>query len=219
MSNAVVTIDSREFERALKTYEAATTGGVEETLKRAAAGFVRRVISVTPPAMGRMSGAKKIGENAISADLGAVFAPVRLKGKRPEKTPNVPQAFRAQRGPGARKRKPAHKLAVDRRKYQRLRNAKKAKVGLLASGWVAAAEALGVSLPAWIRRHGSAAGHYVLRKFGRNGAAIVITHRGKGNTKVEGFERRVKWALTAQAGALNREAKYLLTKARRKAGL
>jgi hypothetical protein len=90
-------------------------------------------------------------------------------------------------------------------------------VGILASGWNAAAEKLGVKLPAWVRRHGT--------RFGSMSVTATATRfRAELSNDVEfigdvrGYDRRIAAAFRYQVNKMDRQADYLQKKAIRQAG-
>lgn len=135
--------------------------------------------------------ALKAGENAIDRDLGRMgFKPVALKGFRTithvpaghvkgevvsiaavrvktRENPRFadPDAFHASCLLSRHGRKVTRGgrqgFYVDQRKFKLMRARLFAQIGRLAAGWIPAADALGVAVPAWIRRHaGSARGTF-----------------------------------------------------------
>ena len=100
---------------------------------------------------------------------------------------------------------------VEEKDFARYKKLAFKTVGLLASGWNAAASALGAAVPAWIKRHGTARGDVKLTLTGddirfcaRNEVAFV------GNVK--DLQRRVQFAVNAQAAALKRRVEFYLEK-------
>ena len=91
------------------------------------------------------------------------------------------------------------------------------KVGLLMAGWNASAAKLGTKLPAWTSRHGTGGGRCAVTKT-RTGIRIRLENMVGFVTRVQGLERRVQWALNAQAGALERAADAIMRKTARRVG-
>lgn len=90
-----------------------------------------------------------------------------------------------------------------------------ARVGLLASGWCAAAARLGLALPAWITRHGSSRG-FIVERIGAYSISITIANRVPFAGEVYGIERRMQSALDNRAKQLERvTARHHLNSARR----
>lgn len=200
-------------------------GGIPEATRQAARGFLRREIAITPPASEGTTGlsARRQGERKIDRELARVFVPVRLKHKRREEFPDVVGIYQQQVLPrkgrrGAIGRPLGQRYHVDQEKFNALRESLVANVGLLASGWNAAAGVLGVPVPAWIARHGLANGACeVLVE--ENRIVIVLTNAVSYARDVDGYERRTRAALEYQAAAFEREVEFLLEKSVHAAGL
>lgn len=92
-----------------------------------------------------------------------------------------------------------------------------ARVGLLASGWNTAAQKLGVKLPAWVMRHGTTRGQYVMVSTSRL-TRIEVSNAVPFVGEVRGLERRMNWAIKNQVQKMDRKADFLLRQAIRKAG-
>lgn len=91
------------------------------------------------------------------------------------------------------------------------------RVGMLAAGWNASAIKLGAKLPAWIKRHGHSNGQCLVEENSR-GIRIRMENMVGFATKIRGLDRRIKWAINAQAGALERAAENIMRKTARRAG-
>jgi hypothetical protein len=91
------------------------------------------------------------------------------------------------------------------------------RVGMLAAGWNASAIKLGARFPAWIKRHGHGGGQCLVEETPR-GIRIRMENMVGFATKVRGLDRRIKWAINAQAGALERAANAIMAKTARRAG-
>lgn len=213
------------------------------TVERAAKGVTRRVISITPPASQGMTGAAayRAGRTRIANQMSALLAPVKLKGRRKITTvfghrlkrpvyvqtkelhPDVAGLYRANTrtlrdGVGVRLKnyRPGKKFYVDTRKFAALLQARQSRVGLLASGWSAAAQALDVPLQQWISRHGAARGTI---KQDLRSAQMRITVRNEApglpaNLAAE-LDRRIGYAVRYQADAMRREMDYYAGKVAR----
>lgn len=200
-------------------------GGIPEATRQAARGFVRRVVAVTPPASEEVTGlaARRQGERKIDRELQRVFVPVTLKGKRPEQFPDVYGVYQDQVLPrkgkrGLNGRPLSRRFHVDQAKFDALRTSLVAEVGFLAGGWNAAAETLGVPVPAWIARHGSSKGSCEVQ-IEENRIRILISNNVGYARDVDGFERRARAALDYQADAFEREIEFLLERNVSAAGL
>lgn len=91
------------------------------------------------------------------------------------------------------------------------------RVGMLAAGWNASAIKLGAKFPAWIKRHGHGNGQCLVEENAR-GIRIRMENMVGFATKIRGLDRRIKWAINAQAGALERAANAIMAKTARRAG-
>jgi hypothetical protein len=249
-----------------------------ELLKRTAKGFVKTVVSITPPAGKGLSGtaARKAGEATIDVDTsvtmevmsdaelsalqefhgGTSHAATELRNKKGEvylrdmnfiiRSPSEALAFH-QRKRNKSTGRPSHYRKNGRTYYgmrrrdagahnqhvgrsrgddvalvpksvrDAVRKTLYKDVGELAAGWNASAAALGVRLPAFVKRHGDKHGSM----------KVVITEKRirlelenavpfVGN--VHGYERRVQKAVDIQAAKMDREADFLMKKAIRSAG-
>jgi hypothetical protein len=218
-------------------------GGAQRNLSyawlRGMRGLVKRAMGITPPAYGNTSfgggargeggGLTKAdemrGRSSIGADLGNVFAGVTLKGKRPEQLPDVQakhrELFRTRKRPGRRLQSDlgaGRYYYVDERKLRSLRRDLEKRVGRLASGWLAGAEALKVTgTPAWVKRHGTSRGtSRLVMGFLRYRLTVANTHVHADLVGV--LEHRLNYAATYAANALTRETDVLLKKSGRQAG-
>jgi hypothetical protein len=167
--------------RHIEDFAAATNRTVPDVSRQAMKGMVRYAIDLTPPATGGANkAAQRAGERTITRDLGLMgFEPVTLKGHRDIKVvfghvlahpvrvktkenPKFadPEAFRRSRLSSLHGGRPTRggkqAFYVARSKFNAMQKRLFAEVGRLASGWVPAARELGVSVPAWIARHGGA---------------------------------------------------------------
>lgn len=93
----------------------------------------------------------------------------------------------------------------------------KARVGVLASGWNDAAEALGAKLPQWVKRHGTGRGdvHIIL---GEDRMSVIMTNDVKFAGAVKGYQPRIQKALDEQAAAMERRVAFFLQKQAKRAG-
>lgn len=215
----------------IRRYAAEMKKGLPEVTKSTAKGVTRRVIDVTPPASAGVVGAaaRRAGFDRIASDMGKVLAPVRLKGRRKITTvfghtvarpfyvptrelhPDVAGAYRQHRtfrnnGVGVRARNlRERKLFVDERKFAAVLKAKQARVGALASGWTAAAQALDVPVQQWISRHGTSGGRIQIDTAGDR-MRVTVENFAPGvpeNVRAE-LARRIPYAVEYQAAAMAR---------------
>lgn len=216
----------------LERYAAVMGKTFPEVLLRGGRGVVRRAIAVMPPASasgvagGLDSGsqAKVRGFKAIDRDLNRIFVPVKLKGKRKERISGAEMVriharhLRYKR-PGAPMRRYGGPYYVDARKFKALGDKLRTHVGRLASGFVAAAQALRVAVPAWIARHGPARGTVQIELTGDTLYLEAVNYA----PKVPSFirtetQRRINYAIGYQANAMNRELHAVLLKRARETG-
>lgn len=93
-----------------------------------------------------------------------------------------------------------------------------AKIGILASGWNAAAVRLGQVLPQWITRHGTTRGECDVTASGGT-LKIRITNAVRFAGDVSGMDRRVQSALNNRAKQMDKQVDdYAVKKASRAAG-
>lgn len=91
-------------------------------------------------------------------------------------------------------------------------------VGLLAGGWNASAEALKVTRPAWVKRHGPRRGSYTLAK-AEGDTTITLSNAVGFVDNVRAYDRRMAFALKASTGNLERQTAAILAKAAQLANL
>lgn len=205
-----------------------------EVLQRGARGVVRRVLAITPPAEGPNANqtgtlgndSKVRGNRAIERDIRRIFVPVRLKGKRKEKLVDLAQVHRIgllNKRPGKQMRRHfmtpfgSTPLWVDVRKYNQLATDLRSHVGRLAAGWVPAAQALGVSTPAWVTRHGAGRGTFKA-EYDSELLYISAVNLASRFAPADELRRRIPYALQYQANAMHREMQHLLIKRARECG-
>ena len=243
-----ISFDTSKLRAALRTYQLATLKDTDTVVRDAARNFVKRAASVTPPATGKLnSEAKKRGESNVVGDLNHIFVglspalfekfeALRAQGVQELRTksgrvivrstdisvPSIKGWHYANRRRAGRVRSGRRSsggiravILAQRKKDYQQRVLK--KVGLLMSGWNASAAKLGTKLPAWTSRHGTGGGRCAVTKT-RSGIRIRLENMVGFVTKVKGLERRVQWALNAQAGALERAADAIIRKTARRVG-
>lgn len=207
--------DLKPLVRDLKKYRGQFERTIKEVVETEARGFVKDAVESTPPfhakvhARGKQSAAKyqtvtgnvakKAGERKIEADMNAIFAGVKLRGKRTitkafgkelkkkvvvktvEKHPDLgavyDQRIKRRFDKGAKRISRGQKAAfyVSSVKLAALKSERKKRVGKLVAGWAPAAAKLKVKLPAWVTRH-AARGSVVLRVT-RGGYTVKISNR------------------------------------------
>ncbi|HVT74582.1 MAG TPA: hypothetical protein VHD61_15720 [Lacunisphaera sp.] len=195
-------------------------------------GAVRNVVAITPPAaaangpgtLDNSSSAKARGASAINRDLIRVFAPVRLKHKRREiysgaDMVEIHRERLAKKRPGApMTRGRAQAYYVDVRKFNALADKLRSHVGRLAAGWLPAAQALGVTTPQWISRHGLGRGTF---RADLEGSAMFLESVNLASpfAPTAELQRRVGYAVQYALNDLTRQMPVLLARNAREVGL
>lgn len=217
--SATFKFDTSKFERALKAFAAESRKSARDVLLSQAKLFVRDVVSVTPPNKdGKIS--PRAGVTMVRSDFKKIMRPVRLAKNNPavvhkrfrDKRGRVRADFR---GNGGRDRR----WAVSKPRLDSALKKKLANVGMLASGWVAAARKLGARLPTWITRHGAKFGS-VRIGLSRVGMSVRVVNSVPFVGNVTGMQRRVQWALNNRARQMDKQLEaFALKRAARQAGL
>lgn len=101
--------------------------------------------------------------------------------------------------------------------YQRFTKVLQKNVGILASGWNAAAIKLKVSVPAWVKRHGDGGGSIEIVE-ARGSFRLVLSNEVQFVGNVKDYERRIQKAIDYQARKLDRQIDHLVKKAIRAGG-
>jgi len=218
--NVHMKLDMRQIQRAIKNLEPVVKKSRQELVEQAAKGFVKTIASITPPGSQGATGstAKKQGEAAISNDLAKVMKAVRAKRNAQLQSPQeIYKRFRDTRTGRINPRNLQKPYPVPGAEFNALKKTLLGRVGWLASGWNAAAQKLGVRLPAWISRHGTGAGIILVTSDGRR-FRIEISNAVKYAGSIKDLDRRIQKAVTYQANAMQRQADFLLHKAVKKAG-
>jgi hypothetical protein len=231
-----VNVIDRGLQAKLAQMSAATGRTVKEETKTAMKGMVKYVMDYTPPASQRGQGntAKAMGEVSVVKDMKKLFLPIVLGGedvrgganihpafsggnRRTEKWPDPHQlhhaAVLAAGGGSIKAKRP--KYRVDREKLTALKLQLQRGVGLLASGWIPGAKALGVPVPSWISRHaGSGRGTELIVTDSGGKITMKLTNHvpGTANAIAAQMQRLVQSAKTAAIGKLKRQLPYILKK-------
>jgi hypothetical protein len=198
-----------------------------ETVREAARRATKMVISITPPAHEGISGADayRFGRMRIYRDMSSVLAPVRLKGKRRERWPDVAAVYRANRrfrksGVGVTAKARSPKFYVDTRKFNTLLKEKESHVGRLASGFAAAAIALDLPLQTWISRHGTGRGMVKTELASPRMRITVVNFAPNLPSNVQAeLARRIPYALTYVANGMARNIDVMVRKTAREFGI
>lgn len=222
---------NEELDRQIYDFHAATGRAVPEIGQQVSKGMVQDILDITPPGSQGNTGqrAKRIGELAVSRDLGAVFAPVTVKGfrmittvfgrhiatpvkvKTKEEFPagdmDVIHRLRLASKHGGKVTRGRRKAYyVSRTKLRSLRARLVREVGALAAGWIPAALALGARVPAFIMRHAGRA-HGTIQIDHSNGIRITAINEFPAGTAdlAADTQRRVEYVKGYAIGRLKRQ--------------
>lgn len=222
-------VDTTEFSRALRDLSARNDRSTAENLQRYARTTLSNshgngVIDITPPGGdgARGTAARRQGEAAIDRDLSAVFVPVKLKHQRKERWPDVEGIHDARFRSGSRfgkklTRGRAQAYYVDTIKLRALRRLLFSRVGFLASGWLAAAQRLGVAVPNWIARHGTRRGTVQIQLSGPR-KSIEITNHVPDNAPAAELDRRLQFAVDRATARIDRDFNETVQRDAQRAG-
>lgn len=188
-----------------------------EVMKEQARGILKYVIDVTPPAgwnknteeLTKGGKAKQRGEQKVERDIRKIMTPAR-KGQKiyPESIKSLHKRYRSTSDGNvhtnlARK---GRAYRVSREELVSYIREKRKMVGFLASGWKAAADSLGVRLPAWITKH-SGPGYAKIRA-NDNGIRVEFNNSVRYAGAIKDFSRRVKYAIEAQAKKMEKRIRF-----------
>ena len=218
--------DSRELRQSINRLAFELNRAPRDVCEEAARGFVREMVKITPPGSSGTSGsaAKKSGEKSILIGIASVLeeagagfhgpfedpAAVHARARNPRTGRTDKRVLKgAARGSG--------KSQVDASALRAFQKKTLALVGLLAGGWNASAEKLGVKLPAWVARHATSRGSVVIKTNGYN-FSITLNNEVKFVGGVKDYERRLEWAVKQQAKKMDRQCDFLLKRALRRSG-
>lgn len=218
--NVRMKFDMSRLQKAIRDLEPVVKKSRKGLVEQAAKGFVGNIVLITPPASKNATGsaAKKAGETTITNDLAKVMMAVRLrKGVEIQLAQDIYQRFRDKRTGRINPRNLHQPYRVSSADYNALRKVLLANVGWLASGWNAAAQRLGLKVPAWIARHGTSNGIILITSDGQR-FRIEVSNGVKFVGNVKDLDRRIQKAVDYQANAMQRQADYLLRKAVKQAG-
>ena len=204
-------LDDRAFRTALKRFDANSKRTRGEVLKEQARLFVKDVILVTPPNKNFKEN-RRGGETAIRNDIKKILKQAK---KGDSDAASIHAKFRDRTTGRVNKRNLKNKYrAANLAAYIKK---ELEKVGILASGWNAAAAKLGAKIPDWISRHGSGRGG-IKFTFSFSECRITITNAVKFASGVKDLTRRVQRTLDKRAGAMNRQVDDFQKKAAKGAG-
>lgn len=204
----------------------------QDVLKAHVKGVLKIIVALTPPATGTLdANAKTRGENAILGSLLKLAIPVAAaigggrdasgryvsgKAELDSAADLLASHQTAWRGgvlnPGNRK-----KLLIEQSQFNAVAVTLQKLVGTLAAGWNAAAAALGLSMPTWIKRHGDRYGSFKIT-ITPTRITITIISDVPFVDHVDGLERRVQKAFDYSAASLERQYEAALQRLARKSG-
>lgn len=215
MNNTAI-IRNQRFKSALSAWVGNSRRFVDVAVNQQLRLFVRDVIRVTPP-NSNFSPSKTAGERRIRRELSGIMRESKSPGAE---APSVVHArYRRSNGRVLTKLRTD---SYDRRiRVHGLRPYMAEvlkRVGLLASGWNAAARALGLNVPPWIARHGTRGGSYT-DVHGFTGRHIRIANRVPYASNVRDLSRRVNAAAENRARQMEKQtADYIFRTAARQSG-
>lgn len=219
-------LDATDLRRSIQRLAFEMNRAPRDVAETAARGFVRDMVKVTPPGSAGVNGgaAKKDGEKSVSAGIFNVMVAEFHGVHGPFEDPAVVHArSRNPRTGRTDKRilkgslRGSGKIPIDAATLREFQKKLFLLVGLLAGGWNSAAAHLRVGLPAWVKRHGASRGsvnvHADSHKF-----SITLNNEVKFVGGVKDYERRLQWAVNAQAKKMDRQCDFLLKRALRRSG-
>jgi hypothetical protein len=213
--SADLKIDDKAFVKSLKAFAAGSRKSNQDVIKNQARLFVNDVILITPPNQNYKQ-QRKLGERAITGDIKKIMRGARSGTKSAITDPaKLHKKYRGRDGrvhttlPFGQKFR-----VVDLQAYI---NSVIARVGILASGWNAAAKKLGCKVPDWAARHGTGGGR-ISMSFTLAQCKITITNAIRFAGGVKDLTRRVQAALDKRAGAMDRQLKNQQERAAKAAG-
>lgn len=166
--------------------------------------------------------ARKQGEAAVESDIRKLFQVRKKRPKNPCDIPSVHKRFRSSSDGRVHIKlnrgvidKRYHVLASDLNAYIAL---KKKQVGILTAGWVEAGKSIGgIKAPKWISKHSAKGSGKITVSSSR------ITFKASNDVPYAGqvadFQRRITYALDAQAGKLERQIENYEKRRMKKSGL
>jgi len=211
--SAELKIDDRAFVKALQAFAANSRKTSEAVIKDQARLFVKDAILITPPNKDFKAN-RKGGETAIKNDISKIMRQSSARDACTDPA-DIHARFRDRQTGRVNKRNLKYKIKVSGLAAYIKKELE--KVGILASGWNAAAAKLGAKVPDWISRHGTGRGSIKV-SFGLNESRITITNAVKFASNVKDLVRRVQRALDKRTGAMNRQLDHFQKKSGRDAG-
>jgi len=203
-------IDTRDFQRALREFTRLSKRAPAEVLRDQARLFVVDAAKLTPPNTGKWN--PKGGRATVANDIAKVLAPHPISSGR--SAIEIHTRFRSTRGrvqTNLRKGVRDRRYRVPLAELRRLVRQKQGNVGLLASGWNAAAAKLNARLPKWIMKHGTGLGSTQMHLTGEH-MFITLSNRVRYIPTVKGLKRSIETALQWRERAMTRQIDFALKK-------
>jgi hypothetical protein len=188
--------------------------------------FVKNVAAITAPNQGTLDSlSKKRGEEAILGDLLKIAIPTTVAGSSRHAREALSSAAdlvavhersRVNSGGRVNPRSRKEKLLVSQSTFNQTYNKLAKRVGWLAGALNAAADKLGFSLPAWIKRHGNHYGSIEVNAT-QYGMRVRVVQNVPYADDVKGYARKWDFALKKEITALINQAKVIVAKKAAKA--
>lgn len=191
MFESRISLNYDAFELALAEFSKHSRKSARDVLRGQARLFVRDVMKVTPPRR------PKVGAAMVRKDI--------RRAVKTSRRPGLPTAAQIHKRVRNRKGRVPESTYPERASgVPAYLKSMLARVGLLASGWNAAAVKYGFKPPAWIARHGVRRGNAVeIDK--KLGLVIRIKNAVRFASEVTGMQRRTQWALNNRARQMDKQ--------------
>jgi len=196
MFEGKITLNYDAFELSLAEFAKLSRKSSKEVLRGQAKLFVRDVMKITPPNKD-WRWRPKVGAAMVRKDIRRAVKSSRRPGM--PAAAEIHKRMRNRKGRVPESMRPEAATGVGAHLKRML-----ARVGLLASGWNAAAAKYGFKPPQWIARHGTRRGSAVEidRKLG---LVIRIQNAVRFASEVTGMQRRAQWALNNRARQMDKQ--------------
>jgi hypothetical protein len=196
MFESRISLNYDAFELALAEFSKQSRKSARDVLRGQARLFVRDVMKVTPPNKD-WRWRPKVGAAMVRKDI--------RRAVKTSRRPGLPAAAQIHKRVRNRKGRVPDSTYPERASgVPAYLKAMLARVGLLASGWNAAAVKYGFKPPEWIARHGTRRGNAVeIDK--KLGLVIRIKNAVRFASEVAGMQRRTQWALNNRARQMDKQ--------------
>lgn len=223
-------LNKAKFTRAVKMLAALPKSKEARKVMTMATGqVVRKVVSITPPSKGETNKESQTrGEATILGDISKLAVPTVVDGATKKQMREVLigmdqllavyKASRKNSSGRVNPRSRKEKLHVSQSDFNKLLRMQQKLVGHLAAGWNAAAEQLGIRLPAWIRRHGTRYGAIKITATA-TGIRVYLANKVGFVDNIPDLRRRLQWALdTVATNIIDKQIPAIVNRLGRKAG-